>query len=178
MSGVTLYDSSLAAGRQRTAFTSGEAPVAVYGLGKMRLPLAAVYADVCGNVVGADIDIEMVEAVNVGDCPVQGEPGLPGLVVDVVDAGSLSAHSEPEVVSQEAPIPVIIVLTLITDDNEPDLSILEAVGEAIGQLLTPGEMVIVESMVPPRTCTDVLTPILEAESGLEQGEYGFAFCPE
>jgi len=178
MSGVTLYASSLTPERQRAAFTGGEVPVAVYGLGKMGLPLAAVYADISGNVVGVDIDTDVVDTVNAGECHIKGEPGLPDLVADVVGAGSLTAHAEPEVVADEAAVHVIIVPTLITDDDEPDLCILEAVGEAIGQSLTPGEMVIVESTVPPRTCADVLAPLLEAESGLQRGAYGLAFCPE
>lgn len=179
MSGdVTLYGSSLDTDRQQAAFTGGEVPVAIYGLGKMGLPLAAVYAETCGNVVGADIDEEVVATVNLGECSVYGEPGLPELVADVVDSGALSAHTEPEVVAERASIHVIIVPTLITDENEPDLSVLKAVADAIGRSLSPGELVIVESTVPPRTCADVLEPLLEAESGLERDSFGVAFCPE
>jgi UDP-N-acetyl-D-mannosaminuronic acid dehydrogenase len=62
-----LYDSDASAADQREAFRSGQIPVAVYGLGKMGLPLAAVYADVSGNVVGADVDSEVVETINAGE---------------------------------------------------------------------------------------------------------------
>jgi len=50
----------------RRAFLSGSVPVAVYGLRKMGLPLAAVFAETTGNVVGADIDPDVVATVNDG----------------------------------------------------------------------------------------------------------------
>ena len=36
----------------------------------------------------------------------------------------------------------------------------------------------VESTVPPRTCRDVVRPILESESGVDDDSFGVAFCPE
>jgi len=48
-----IYGSDRSPTELSSAFRDGEFPVAVYGLGKMGLPLASVYADVTGNVVGA-----------------------------------------------------------------------------------------------------------------------------
>jgi len=58
---LCLYGATAEESQQREAFTSGHVPVAIYGLGKMGLPLAAVYADVTGNVVGVDVDPDVVE---------------------------------------------------------------------------------------------------------------------
>jgi UDP-N-acetyl-D-mannosaminuronic acid dehydrogenase len=70
---------------RQSAFENGEVPVAVYGLGKMGLPLAAVYAEVTGNVTGVDIDESVVERIRNGECPVEREPGLPELVAELVE---------------------------------------------------------------------------------------------
>ncbi|HET7324687.1 MAG TPA: nucleotide sugar dehydrogenase, partial [Halococcus sp.] len=111
---------------QREAFLDGEVPVGVYGLGKMGLPLAAVYADVCGNVIGADTDEEVVDTINRGECHVQREPGLPELVEERVSTGALRATSNREAATA-ASVHVVIVPTKIDSQNAPDLSILESV---------------------------------------------------
>ncbi len=173
----SLYESSLESADQRSALRNGDVPVAVYGLGKMGLPLAAAFAELTGNTTGADIDPSVVEAVNRGACPVDGEPGLPEAIETTVDDGALTAVSDPAAAATDAAIHVVIVPTLV-EDGTPDLATLRAVAESIGQGLSPGDLVCVESTVPPRTCRDVVVPILEAESDLELGEFGVAFCPE
>jgi UDP-N-acetyl-D-mannosaminuronic acid dehydrogenase len=174
---ATLYDSEESESTLRAAFTGGAVPVAVYGLGKMGLPLASVYADVTGNVTGVDIDTGTVARINACACPVDGEPGLPELVADLVGDGALTATTDSARAAAEAAVHVVIVPTLI-DEGEPDLSALEAAIRAIGSGLDPGDLVVVESTVPPRTCRDRVVPWLEAESGHAVGEFGVAFCPE
>jgi UDP-N-acetyl-D-mannosaminuronic acid dehydrogenase len=175
---ATVYDADAPESARREAFREGRVPVAVYGLGKMGTPLAAHYADVTGNVVGADVDESVVESINAGECHVKREPGLPELVSDVVDRGALRAVSSPERAARASSIHVVIVPTPLTDDRAPDLSILRNVMAAIGSGLDEGDLVIVECTVPPRTCEDVLLALLERESGLARGEFGLAFCPE
>ncbi|MFC6767554.1 nucleotide sugar dehydrogenase, partial [Natrinema soli] len=89
-----LYGSSQSPDRQRDRLTGGEIPVAVYGLGKMGLPLAAVYAETTGNVTGVDIDPTVIETITDGESHVVGEPGLAALVADQVDAGRLEATTD------------------------------------------------------------------------------------
>ncbi|GAA0230316.1 nucleotide sugar dehydrogenase [Haladaptatus pallidirubidus] len=174
----TLYGSDSPADDQREAFRSGNVPVAVYGLGKMGLPLAAVYAETCGNVVGADIDPDVVAAINRGDCHVKREPGLDELVSETVEAGALLAVESPTRAAHEAAVHVVIVPTPITDSNEPDLAILQSVAESIAEGLEPGDLVVVECTVPPGTTRDELLPLLERESDLSREEFGVAVCPE
>ena len=173
-----VYSDDVDTAALQAAFTNGEFQVAVYGLGKMGLPLAAVFGEVTGNVVGADIDPDIVESVNRGDCHVTNEPGLPELVADLTREDALSAVEEPERAATEAAIHVLIVPTPITDDSEPDLSILEAVTRSVAAGLDPGDLVVVECTVPPGTTEGLVRETLEAESGLEVGEFGLAFCPE
>ncbi len=173
-----LYGSDLDEASQREALLAGRVPVAVYGLGKMGLPLAGVYADLTGNVTGADVDQSVVESVNQGACHVDGEPGLAELVERTVGDGSLQAVTDPTAAADDASLHVVIVPTLITDEGTADLRIIESVVEDIAQGLDAGDLVVIESTVPPRTCEDVVVPLLEAESVLSVGEFGLAFCPE
>jgi UDP-N-acetyl-D-mannosaminuronic acid dehydrogenase len=173
-----LYGSTADDARQREAFTDGRVPVAVYGLGKMGLPLAAVYADVCGNVVGADVDESVVETVNRGESHVEREPGLDDLVADVVGRGALRAVADPVAAAEDAAVHVVIVPTLLDADDHPDLSIVEGVVADVAAGLDPGDQVILESTAPPRTSADVVEPTLATRSGLDASEFGVAFCPE
>jgi len=175
---TSLYGSRDSKSRRKEAFRAGQVPVAVYGLGKMGLPLAGVFAEVSGNVVGADIDPDVVNTINNGDCHVKREPGLPSLVADLHDDDSLRAVSEPSVAAEDASVHVIIVPTPITDESEPDLSILRAVTEEIATGISSGDLVIVECTVPPGTTAGRVHETLLAESDLEAGEFGVAFCPE
>ena len=174
----SLYGSSRSADRLREAFLTGGVPVSVYGLGKMGLPLAAVFARTTGAVHGADIDAAVVESVTDGDCHVQREPGLAELVEDTVSEDALDATTDPREAAERGTIHVVIVPTPITDGNEPDLSILDAVVDDIGRGLEPGDFVIIECTVPPRTTVDRVLPALEACSGLSRGDFGLAYCPE
>lgn len=173
-----LYATDRSEQAQREAFTNGEIPVAVYGLGKMGLPLAAIYAAVTGNTVGVDIDPSVVASINRGECHVKREPGLAELVAETVDNGSLTATDQPTAAAEDAAVHVLMVPTLVTDDNEPDLSMLTAAVESIGGGLSPGDLVIVESTVPPRTTIDHVRPLLAETSGLRLEEFGVAACPE
>ncbi|WP_132060420.1 nucleotide sugar dehydrogenase [Halorussus amylolyticus] len=171
-----LYGSDAPERDQRAAFLSGQVPVAVYGLGKMGLPLAAVFADVSGNVVGADVNPEVVETINDGECHVEREPGLPELVGETVESGALRATDTPASAAADASIHVVIVPTPITEKKSADLSILKSVARDIGSGLAPGDLVLVECTVPPRTCEDVLAPLLAEAAGHD--DFGLAFCPE
>ena len=172
------YDSDRSDDALRRAFTDGRVPIALYGLGKMGLPVAATFADRFGAVEGVDLDQSVVSAVEAGDCPVRGEPQLPELVATVVDEAALTATTNGDRAATDAAVHVVIVPTLIDEAKEPDLTHLQAATETIGAGLSVGDVVFVESTVPPRTCRDVILPTLEAESGLDRGEFGLAFCPE
>lgn len=159
------------------ALTSGDVTIAVYGLGKMGLPLAAVFADAGACVIGVDIDENVVDAINHGICHVTGEPGLPELVKRNVDNHRLSATSDLVRAAKDADVMVILVPTLLDEHNNPDMSIVESVCENIAEGLETGDFVIQESTVPPRTTENLILPILE-KSGLHLGDFGVAHCPE
>ncbi|WP_372479156.1 nucleotide sugar dehydrogenase [Halomicrobium sp. HM KBTZ05] len=173
-----LYGSDRPADEQRRAFRDGAVPVAVYGLGKMGLPLAAVFADRSGNVTGVDIDSAVVNAINDGRSPVEDEPGLDTAVETAVETESLRATTDGVDAAESAALHVVIVPTLLDDTDTPDLSAVESVVDDVAAGLAPGDAVFLESTLPPRTCVDVLQPRLVEKSGLAPDEFALAFCPE
>ena len=161
----------------RQAVASGDVTIAIYGLGKMGLPLAAVFADAGARVIGADINEDVVRGINQGICHVTGEPGLSELVERNVGEGRLSATSDLVHAAEDADVMVILVPTLLDGNNNPDMSIVRSVCADVAKGLDSGDFVIQESTVPPRTTRDLILPILEG-SGHKIGDFGVAHCPE
>jgi len=155
---------------------SGKISIAVYGLGRMGLPLASLFADSGARVIGVDVDPDIVLTINRGDCPVAGEPLLAELVRKSVKAGRLSATSDSVAAAKEADVMIIVVPMTISPGYAPELSKVKSICEKIAQGLEKGDLVIQEHDVPPRTTNEIILPTLE-ESGLKRGEFGVARCP-
>jgi UDP-N-acetyl-D-mannosaminuronic acid dehydrogenase len=159
------------------AFLSGRVTVAVYGLGKMGLPLAAVFADKGAKVIGVDVDQKLVDEINEGRCPIANEPGLPEMIKASVEGRRLSATTDGVAAAKKSDVMLILVPCLLNSEKSPDLNAITAVCSSISRGLSKGDFVILETTVPPRTTKDVVLPILK-QSGLKEGEFGLAFCPE
>ena len=159
------------------AFGKGDICVAVYGLGKMGLPIAAVFAEKGANVIGVDIDKNVVSKIDSGKNYVQGEPGLSKLVKRNVEVGRLSATADAIGAAKRSDVMIVIVPTFLDEHNKPDLSLVISVCKDISKGLKPGDFVISESTLPPKTTADVILPIL-MQSGLKLGDFGLAHCPE
>jgi nucleotide sugar dehydrogenase len=155
---------------------NGEITIAVYGLGKMGLPLAAVFAEHGAKVIGVDINEKVVENINRGINHIKEEPGLDELVKKNVKERRLMATTNGIKASKESDIKIILVPTLADNRGNLKLDVVYDVCEKIASGLKKGDVVITEATMPPGT-TENLIPILE-KSGLKLGEFGLAHCPE
>ncbi|MEM2934444.1 MAG: nucleotide sugar dehydrogenase [Methanocellales archaeon] len=171
---MKIYKSSK--GKIIDGLRRGKVTIAIYGLGKMGLPLAAVFADAGARVIGVDIDSKVVESVNRGECSFY-EPGLAKLVRRNVQAKRLTATMDLISAAKESDVMIIIVPILIDGERNPDLTAVKKVCEAIARGLKKGDLVILESTAPPKTTEEVILPILES-SGLKLGDFGLAHAPE
>ncbi len=146
----------------------------VIGVGHIGLPTACLFVTHGYQVVGTDSKKEVVEKINQGEAPFR-EPHLTELLTSAVASDSLVAKMEPEV----ADVFLIAVPTPL--DKETKMADLRYVREAAKRImgyLKEGDMVILESTVPPRTCEELLLPILE-NSGLRCGKgFYLVHCPE
>lgn len=156
----------------KQALRDGKVTIAVYGLGKMGLPLAAVFADHGANVIGVDINERVVEMVNKGENHVKEEPGLDELVRRNVEEGRLRATTDGVWAAKSADVMIILVPTLADDRGNLKLEPVYDVANKIAKGLEKGDIVITEATMPPGT-TESLIPILE-KSGLKLGEFGLA----
>ena len=174
---TALYGSDATPAEQRRALRDGDVPVAVYGMGKIGLPLALVYADTTGAVTGVDVDAERVDTLNDGANPFDHEPGLSERLSDRVADGSFAATIDGTTAAANARVHVIVVPTVLDEGRGPDLDALRGAVETVRVGIAPGDVVFVESTVPPGTCSDVVAPALAA-GDRSVDEFGVAHCPE
>lgn len=120
--------------------------VSVVGLGYIGLPTAASLATGGLTVVGVDTNPGIVEQVNRGVAPFD-EPDLAVALNGAVAMGRLSA--EGSVAAADAFI--IAVPTPFTADRQPDLSFVLAAAKSLSAVLQGGEIIVLESTVPPGT---------------------------
>ncbi|NIA24100.1 MAG: nucleotide sugar dehydrogenase [Gammaproteobacteria bacterium] len=136
--------------------------LAVIGLGKMGLPVAAYYAHRGASVVGIDIDPRRVDLVNQGSNPIGGEPGVDDHLAALVTAGAVRADTSYAAVSGARV--VIVLVPLITRNGKPDFSSLDAAVEGIAPHLRPETTVIFETTLPIGTTRNRYLPLLREKA--------------
>ena len=148
--------------------------VCVLGLGYVGLPTAAMFAVAGHTVIGVDPSPTVQQALTNGRLHLQ-EPDLDALVGHALHSGRLRVSTTPE----PADAFIIAVPTPVqADSHHADLLYVQQAARDIVPHLRRGNLVVLESTVPPRTTRDLLAPIL-ATSGLEPGrDLCLAHCPE
>lgn len=151
--------------------------IAIFGLGHMGLPTAALLAESGLRVRGVDINNKNVEIINSGHSPIM-EPGLDEIVKKTVEKDLLSATTDSKGAVTNSQIIMVIVPTPVDRNKKSDLSAVISACRSISENLKKEHLVIIESTVPPGTCQNLVVPILE-ESGLKAGQdFKVAYTPE
>jgi len=153
----------------------GEARVCIVGLGTAGLPFLTVAAAAGFPAVGVDVDEGLVDAINRGEPPpTDADVELLGRLVEqrrVTATTDFSALAEQDCI-------VVSVPTSSSAAGEPELGAITAVAREAALRLRRGQLIIIESTVPPGTTRGVVLPILEA-GGLRVGsDFFLAFSPE
>jgi len=145
--------------------------VAVIGLGKAGLPLAAVIADSGLDVIGVDIDKKRVALLQNGENPIIEEPSLGSLLKKYNGKNLKFTSSYADAKDCEA---YIIIVPLFIENNLPDFSILTNAFKEVSKLLTNEDLVVLETTVPPGSTEKVLAPILQESDK----NFHLAYSPE
>jgi UDP-N-acetyl-D-glucosamine dehydrogenase len=148
--------------------------IGVIGLGYVGLPLAVAFAEAGEKVVAVDVDPRKVAALVAGDSYIEDIPSERLRAV----LGQIQATSHYQPLARTDAV-LICVPTPLTPNREPDLSALTAAGDALGQVLQRGQLVVLESTTYPGTTREQLVPMLEQRSDLKVGvDVNVAFSPE
>jgi len=147
--------------------------ICVIGLGFVGLPAAIMFANNGHTVHGVDIDESIIDAVMRGEAGGD-EPRLTDLLQHALDVGNFRASASTSV----ADAFVIAVPTPVRGDRTPDMTFVINACRSIVDHLKPGDLVVVESTIPPGATANEITATLQ-EGGLKAGtDFSLAYCPE
>lgn len=155
--------------------------ICVIGLGYIGLPTATVFASERIQVVGVDINPEIIETLSKGEIHIV-EPQLEAAVEKAVAAGCLEVTTIPE----RSDVFIIAVPTPLQGyDHEPDLSFINSAALAIAPVLEVGNLVILESTSPVGTTEKLADWLAEKRPDLsfpqargDESDIRVAYCPE
>ncbi|MBM6387828.1 MAG: nucleotide sugar dehydrogenase [Paenibacillus sp.] len=128
----------------------------VIGLGYIGLPTAIMFAKHGVEVHGVDINPDVVTKLLDGRIHIE-EPGLQEMLDEVIQSKQLSFGVVPD----QADAFIISVPTPINEDKTANVDYVIDATHSIVPFLKKGNLIILESTVPPRTIEDVVIPILE-----------------
>jgi len=155
--------------------------VAVIGLGYIGLPLSLSFAMKGTPVIGVDANPRLVEEINAGIThhleSYQGK-GIQDILQEELASGRFRATTDYREAVPGA-LAIVVTVGIPIKNGDPDTSPLLSAIASIGELLEPGQIVIVRSTVIPGMTGGVIREILEEKSGLEAGEdFDLAYCSE
>lgn len=161
-------------------FVQSFSRISVIGLGYIGLPTAAILASRKIQVIGVDINMDTINAINRGQVHIV-EPELDIIVNAVVTQGYLRASNTPE----PADAFLITVPTPFREDYHADLSYVETACLSLAPVLMPGNLIILESTSPVGT-TELIAKWLAnirpdlsfPQTAGENADIRIAHCPE
>ena len=149
--------------------------ICVIGLGYVGLPLARLFSTKF-ETVGFDMNKARVDALMSGhDATLEVSDEL---LLDAIDNHGFKCTTSLDDI-RHCNFYVVAVPTPVDKDNRPDLRPLWAASEAVGKVISKGDIVVYESTVYPGVTEEECLPIVEKVSGLKFNEDFFAgYSPE
>tara|TARA_Y100000741_G_scaffold282855_1_gene222618 strand:+ start:1065 stop:2423 length:1359 start_codon:yes stop_codon:yes gene_type:complete len=154
--------------------------IAVIGIGRIGLPTALCFAKAGFETIGVDINEKLVNMINSGDYPLKDEPEFDKIFENVIENKKFRAETNIEKVVPNCDIILLSLPTPMNNHNIPDYTALLTVGKNLNELLTNGQIVIVESTVEPGFIENELLESMEgSKKNLISGtDFHLAVCPE
>ena len=133
--------------------------ICVLGLGYIGFPTALLLADAGHEVIGVDVNEAVVDRLNRGSISDE-EP----LMLNLYRRASGRFHAQTEVPYADAFI-ICVPTPLQKDMHVASLEYVKSAATMVASKLREGNLVVLESTVPPGTTAKLVVPILKS-SGL------------
>lgn len=142
------------------------------GLGYIGLPTAIIAAKHGIEIIGVDINPQVVEMTNAGHLHIV-EPGIEEMLQEVISMGMLKASTTPE----ESDAYFIVVPTPFKGNHVPDTTYVESATRTVLPYLKEGDLFVIESTSPVGT-TEQMASLIFTERPELKGKVFIAYCPE
>lgn len=149
--------------------------VVVIGQGYVGLPMSIAAARANNDVIGLDINKKLVNNLNLGISIVEGTESSE--IKKLISTKNYRASYDFSDI-RLAEVIIVCVPTPLNQSNYPDLEFIISATKSVGQNLSKGALVIIESTVAPGTTRGLIVPLLEKESGFVRGDFLVAYSPE
>lgn len=148
--------------------------IVIIGQGYVGLPIAVAAAIAGHEVIGFDINKDLVASLNSGESHIEDIPSHE--LAKLVQKRKYIASNDPSEIS-DCEVAVIAVPTPLNPERQPDLRFVQAAAETLGKSLKKSTLIINESTSYPGTLRNVIAPIVNSNmaAGLE---HLFAISPE
>jgi len=148
--------------------------ICIMGMGYIGLPTACMMANNGFNVLGIDVNDEIIEKLSSGQLHIE-EPELEEIFKKAFNEKKLRVSKNIE----KCDVYIIAVPTPVKKDNKAELRYVIEATEMIRDFVSKGSLVILESTSPPGTTRDIVGDLITKKTGLTAGtDYFLAFCPE
>jgi UDP-N-acetyl-D-mannosaminuronic acid dehydrogenase len=148
--------------------------ICVLGQGYIGLPTALLFANSGHEVVGIDVNRRVVDTLKAGKMPFE-ENGFQELLDKAIAKKTYRAESLVE----EADVFLVAVPTPFDSEMRmADLKYVVSACEMIVPHLRKGNLVIIESTIPPKTCDKQVKQILEKSTLKMCEDFYVSHCPE
>lgn len=148
--------------------------ICVLGQGYIGLPTALLFANNGHEVVGIDVNKRVVDTLKAGKMPFE-ETGFQELLDGAIARKAFRAESLVE----EADAFLVAVPTPFDSEMRmADLKYVVSACEMIVPHLRKGNLVIIESTIPPNTCDKQIKQILEKSTLKMCEDFYVSHCPE
>jgi len=151
--------------------------VGVIGLGYVGLPLAVTFAQRGVGVLGFEKNENKTKAINIAQNYI-GDVEDDNLFTVVKETKKLSATTDFSRI-KECDAIIICVPTPLDKFKKPDMSYIEQSCIDVGRNMKSGTFISLESTTYPTTTENFMKPIIEKESGMQEGkDFWLCFSPE
>ncbi len=147
--------------------------ICVLGVGYIGLPTAAILSKSGHRVFGLDTNEDHIDSLN-NHTFNSTETGLMELIEDGMNNGYLTFHKR----IQKADVYIICTPTPTNEYGEADLSFLISALDITLKMIEEGNLIIIESTIPPNTINKEIKPRIEAFKLKIGKDIFLAYCPE
>lgn len=149
----------------------------VIGIGRVGLPLSVTFAKKGVNVIGIDINEELVNKINSGVAPFY-EVNLEAYLKEALQSKKFVATIHHYFL-EKVDVIMVTVGTPLNTYFMPDNSQLFSALDKIIQYPINNKLLIIRSTAAPGTLENIVKPYLEKKTGLKAGkDFFLAACPE